>query len=304
MLSFFKKIYWIIFSTHQWFILYKDKSSNEWIRLKQPSNVSRADTFIVKENDKYFIFFEEFDIKGRHGYLCVGELDKIKKTLDNVQICLKKDYHLSFPNVFKYLDKYYMIPETHANNSIDLYEFEQFPYKLKKIKTLVCNINAADSVLVQKDNLWFLFTNIYTNVNCLHSENLSIFTSDHLLNKDFKQLHKNPVVADKTYSRMGGQFYSENNKLYRVSQDCKVRYGYKVNIMEVDSLTVNTYNEHLHKEIYPPKGYIAFHTLNSCEDIEVADGKIIVKTPKVVLDNIVILFKIIIKKLIGSVNVK
>ena len=86
-----KKIYWIIFSTHQWFILYKDKSSDEWLRLKQPSNVSRADTFIVKENYKYFIFFEEFDIKERHGYLCVGELNQKTNSLDKVQICLKKN---------------------------------------------------------------------------------------------------------------------------------------------------------------------------------------------------------------------
>ena len=74
--------------------------------------------------------------------------------------------------------------------------------------------------------------------------------------------------------------------------------------MNVTNLNQNIYSETLYKEIYPPKSYIAFHTLNSCADIDVADGKIIIKTPKVVLNNIIILLKAIIKKLIGSANVK
>jgi hypothetical protein len=302
MFNIFKKVYWIIFSTHQWFILYKQKNSKNWVQLKQPKNVSRADSFIVYENNKYYIFFEEFNIEKRHGYLCVGELNQINNDLDNVKTILKKDYHLSFPNVFKYEDKYYMIPESHANNTIDLYEFTVFPNKLKKIKTLIKG-NYADSVLLNYNNNWFLFTNKSEDKNDLHSKNLSIFQSNSLF-EDFKEYHKNPVVTDNEFVRMGGQFFIKNEKLYRVSQDCKKRYGYKVNIMEVDKLADNIYEEHCDNMIYPPKGYLAFHTLNSDKDIEVADAKIIVKTPKVVFINIINLIKIIIKKLIGKINVK
>ena len=181
MFSFFKKIYWNVFSTHQWFILYRDNGDGKWIRLKQPIDVSRADAFVVMENGKVYIFFEEFKIEERHGYLCVGELNKTKQSLDNVRVVLEKKYHLSFPNVFKYQDKYYMIPESHENNSIELYEFVDFPYKLKKTRDLISNVNAVDSVFLQKDNLCYLFTNKYTHKDCLHSENLSIFVSDDLL---------------------------------------------------------------------------------------------------------------------------
>jgi len=290
-----KKIYWILFSTHQWYILYRQKGTNRWIRLNQPNNVSRADSFVIYENGKYYIFFEEFDIEKRHGYLCVGELNQEKNSLDNVKVCLEKNHHLSFPNVFKYNDKYYMLPETHANNTIDLYEFEEFPYKLKKVKTIL-NGNYADSVLLEYKNKWYLFTNKSENEDDLHSKNLSIFISDDLFG-DYKEFHNNPVVTDNEFARMGGQFIKEKNKLFRVSQDCKTRYGYKINIMEVEILNEQEYKEKCIKMIYSPKGYIAFHTLNSAKDIDVADGKIIVINTKTLLTGIKNLFKIIQRKI-------
>jgi hypothetical protein len=296
MFSFVKKIYWNVFSTHQWFILYRDNGDGKWIRLKQPIDVSRADAFVVMENGKVYIFFEEFKIEERHGYLCVGELNKTKQSLDNVRVVLEKKYHLSFPNVFKYQDKYYMIPESHENNSIELYEFVDFPYKLKKTRDLISNVNAVDSVFLQKDNLCYLFTNKYTHKDCLHSENLSIFVSDDLLKNDFKELHQNPVTTNPVYARMGGSFFVKNNKLFRVAQDCTIRYGYKINLMLVDKLTQNKYEEHLFKELFPPSGYIAFHTLNTCKGIEVADGKIVIKSPRVIIKNIVEFISLVIKR--------
>ena len=117
-----------------------------------------------------------------------------------------------------------------------------------------------------------------------------------LLN-DFIETHKNPLVKDNEFARMGGKFIKEDNKLYRVSQDCKTRYGYKINIMEVETLDEIEYKEKLIKYIYPPKGYIAFHTLNSDKDIEVADSKIVVINIKTIFKGMGDLFKIISRKI-------
>ncbi len=290
-----KKLYWIIFSTHQWHILYKKRGANDWIRLNQPNNISRADSFVVYENNKYYIFFEEFNIQKRHGYLCVGELNQETNSLDNVKVILNKEYHLSFPNVFKYKNKYYMIPESHANNSIDLYEFMQFPYKLKKVKTILEG-NWADSVALNYHNKWYLFTNKFVSSDDLHSKNLSIFVADKLFDK-FKQTHNSPVVTDSEFARNGGNFIQKDDKLYRISQDCKTRYGYKINIMEVETLNDKEYKEKCIKMLYPPKGYIAFHTLNSAKDIEVADGKVIVINIKTLLIGVKNLFIILKRKI-------
>ena len=299
MFNYLKKIYWIIFSTHQWYILYRKKGDKNWIRLKQSKNVSRADSFVIYENDKYYIFFEEFDIEERHGYLCVGELNQDRNSLENVKIILKENYHLSFPNVFKYDNKYYMIPESHANNEVALYEYIEFPYKLKKIKILLKG-NYADSVLLGYQNKFYLFTNKSNNSNDLHSKNLSVFISDDFIEADFKEFHQNPVITDNEFARMGGKFIKEDDKLLRVSQDCKTRYGYKINLMKILELNQISYKEKLYKYIYPPKGYIAFHTLNSDKDIEVADGKIVVKNLSTILKGIINLLNIAKRK----INVK
>jgi hypothetical protein len=296
MFDLLKKIYWIIFSTHQWYILYRKKDSKNWIKLKQPKNVSRADSFVIYENEKYYIFFEEFDIKERHGYLCVGELNQKDNSLENVKIILKENYHLSFPNVFRCKSEYYMIPESHANNEIALYKFVEFPYKLEKIKTLKKG-NYADSVLLEYKEKFYLFTNKSENSSDLHSKNLSVFVSNDFINNDFVETHQNPVIQGSEFSRMGGKFIKENNKLYRVSQDCKTRYGYKINIMEVEKLTQKEYKEKLAIYIYPPKGYIAFHTLNSDNDIEVADGKVVVVNTKTIFKGIKNLINILKRKI-------
>ena len=293
-----KKIYWNVFSTHQWNILYKLINSDDWIRLKQPKNVSRADPFIINENNRSYIFFEEFNISKRHGYLCVGELNQESKSLENVEVCLEKSYHLSFPNVFKHDDAYYMIHESHENKTVDLYRFDEFPYKLVKVRTLIEDVEAVDSVVLFKDNVCYLFTTMLSKDSINHSGNLSLFISNDILNKPFIEKHSNPVESSLKNSRMAGQFYKENNKLYRVAQDCKLRYGYKVNIYQVDKLTQNQYSESLIKEMPPPKGYIAFHTFNGYGDILMADGKIILKSPKVLMNNIINLISLKIKKII------
>ena len=56
-LEFFTKLYDVLFPVHQWYILYKKNGEEHWRRLKQPKNVSRADSFIVYENGRYYIFF-------------------------------------------------------------------------------------------------------------------------------------------------------------------------------------------------------------------------------------------------------
>ena len=169
MFNIIKKIIENLFKTHQWCILIKKSNESVWVRLKQPKDVSRADPFIVYKDGKYYIFFEEFDIKKRHGYLCAGEYCQNCNEIKNIRVILNEKYHLSFPNVFLYKNEYYMIPESSENKTIDLYKFINFPYNLVKIKTLINNISAADNVLLFKDQKVYLFTSLYTHSRCLHS---------------------------------------------------------------------------------------------------------------------------------------
>jgi len=292
------KLLKILFGTHQWNILYKEKNSKKWIKLAQPKNISRADPFLVKYQDSFYIFFEEFKIGEGLGYLCSANLDTQNKKIINKKIILKKKYHLSFPFVFKYKNRYYLIPETSKEERIDLYEFVSFPNKLRFVRTLLNGFKAADSILYKDKNIWFLLTNLERSKNDLNTRDLSIFQSDCLLNGTFVQKHNNPVVSDIRYARNGGGIIYVDNNLFRVSQDCKKRYGHKVNIMKVISLTEYNYKEIPFKKIKPPKGYIAFHTYNICDDIVIGDGKVIKKDIKTLFTNFIKLLSISIGKIL------
>ena len=294
----FKKVFNVLFGTHQWRIIYRTKNNEKWIEFNQPKNLSRADPFLIKDKDFFYIFFEEFLIGKGHGYLCSATLDFKNKKLLNKKIILQKDYHLSFPFVFKYENKYYLIPESSKQKRIDLYEFVYFPEKLKFVRTLLDGFNAADSVLYNHQNIWFILTNLERRKDDLNSKDLSIFQSNSLLKGNFIQKHKNPVVSDIRFARNGGSLIHSKNKLYRVSQDCKKRYGHKVNIMKVILLTENNYEEILFKKISAPRGYIAFHTYNICEDIIIGDGKVIKRDIKTLFYNLIKLVKIAIKKIL------
>lgn len=264
------------FMPAQWIIGYRRIGEKKWNILKISSEKMQADPFIAHDQGKYYLFYEEMSYDINKGYISVGELDLKNKKIINEKIILEKNYHLSYPFIFKEANNWYMIPESSQNKTVDLYEAIKFPYEWKFKRNLLKGIEASDTTLLKKDGEYFLFT----SESCLgisQNDELSIFKSKDLYNGTFKKIKKNPIISDVRCSRMGGQFYKEENKLYRVSQNCSKRYGYKVNIHEVLYFEGDKYEEKLVKTFSHPKGIkcIAMHTYNRVNEVEVTDFKIL-----------------------------
>jgi hypothetical protein len=251
--------------------MYKNINNDKYINIKQDERLARADSFVIEDGDKTYIFFEEFVIEpNRKGYLSVGELDTENNEIINIQKVLEKEHHLSYPFVFEYKNEWYMIPETHSNFTIDLYIFTSFPYKIEKVKTLISDIDAVDTTITIKDDIVYLFTNVKKDGN-IHNENLSLFYSDDLLNSEFVEYLANPLNTDTRYARMAGTILEENDKLYRIAQDCSINYGSCMYKFEITELSKSNYSEKLVKTIYPPKGCNASHTFSRSDNFEVID---------------------------------
>ena len=268
---------WIKFlSPAQWVIGFKLINENEWTLMKLDWKKMWADPFVVYENGKYYVFFEELYFKENKGHICVGELDLESKHLKNIKVILKNEYHFSYPFIFKENGKWYLIPETSENKTIDLYEAKQFPDKWEFKQTILKNIDAVDTTLVKLDDIWYLFTS-EKNFGSTHNDELSLWKSQNLFLCEFEKLKNNPIVTDIKNARMGGKIFFKDNKLYRISQDCSKRYGYKINLNEIINLKENDYKERFIKKFSYPKekNIIAMHTYNFDEEIAVADFKII-----------------------------
>ncbi len=265
------KAYRYIVSTHRWSLMYKGVQDGRYVEIEQPKSLSRADSFIVEYKGRVYVFFEELLVGcNQKGYLSVGELDVASNSILNVQKILEKEYHLSYPFIFEYQHEWYMVPESGANLAIDLYKFTSFPDKLKKVKTLINNIDAVDTTIAIKDNMIYLFTNIRKNGGH-HSGNLSLYYSDNLLNSDFIQHPESCLNNDDRYARMAGSVIKEGEKMFRMAQDCGISYGYCIHKFEILKLSKESYKEKLVETIYPFKGYGALHTFNKSENFEIID---------------------------------
>jgi hypothetical protein len=237
-----------------------------------PSDRFWADPFVIYEKDTYYVFIEEFIYKERIGFLSCFEIDK-NGDYTNPKTILKKECHLSYPNVFKYNNEYYMTPETKENEKIALYKCVKFPYEWEFYKDLICGINAVDPTLLFHDEKWWMFTNVSIDGVIPTTDELFIYYSDDLLTGEFHQHPLNPVISDVRVARSAGKIFNYKGTLYRPSQDNSVRYGYGLNFNKIIKLTTTDYQEELSSSIHPKwsKKSKGIHTFNHDNKMTVID---------------------------------
>ena len=102
-----------------------------------------ADPFCVQDNDNYYIFCESFDLKKGKGR--IGVFDYKKDSFSKCNIIIDEPFHMSYPNVFKIKDNWYMIPEICESSELRLYKAESFPYKWSLLKVLMKGVKYVDS---------------------------------------------------------------------------------------------------------------------------------------------------------------
>jgi hypothetical protein len=202
-----------------------------------------SDPFLYAKGDTLYMLFEK-QAGGDHGQISMVETTDLIHWKETA--ILKEPFHLSFPFIFEHQGKTYLLPETYYSSEIMLYEFERFPDKLKKVKTLLTG-KFADSVLYLQDGLWFLFT-----MSEAHEQHL--YTSSDLFGA--WTLHpQSPICSDQRYSRNAGAIVQLNGRLFRVAQDGSHYYGEKLHLMEIIQLTESAYSERLEQENLFPGRY-------------------------------------------------
>lgn len=243
-------------------------------KLVAPRKKLWADPFIVSLDNRHYIFVEEYLFKLNKAHISVITLDNNYKILTNERIIFKS-YHLSYPHVFEYNQNFYMVPETGGNNTIELYRCLNMPNKWVFVKNIMENISAKDTTLLQYEGKWWLFTTkVIINKPTLYYNELFLYFSDDLFSSKWVEHPKNPIVSDHKYSRSAGNFFIQNNKLYRPSQDCSGRYGKALNINWIKKLNETEYEEVVIKRMDPDNEQIikGAHTFNFTSDIIVIDA--------------------------------
>lgn len=231
-----------------WFLLFKkdnqplSPASGSYLPLIPPPDRFWADPFIVSGEKENFVFVEELLFRKKVGHISLLKLNEDGKLLDSEKI-LEKPYHLSYPSVFSYQNKYYMIPETAGNKTIELYESTDFPGKWKFMMNLMENISARDTTPFFYRNKWWLFTSINEYPEFDGHEELFLFYANDLFTTKWISHPLNPVVTDIRTARPAGRIFIHDHKIYRPSQDCSVRYGKAFSLNRITDLTTSRYAE-------------------------------------------------------------
>jgi hypothetical protein len=259
----------------QWTLAYRFRTSatdlnNTFYRfnhLTPPKDKFWADPFPVKHEGKYFVFFEEYLFATDRAHISVMELTKSGPT--EPRQVLKCDYHLSYPFVFQWKDRYFMIPESAANRTVELYACESFPDNWKLETKLLEGVPARDATLFELDGRWWMFVAIADTDS---SDELHLYYSSTPLGP-WTPHKKNPVKSDVRNSRPAGRLFHWNGDLYRPAQDSSRRYGYAMTINRVLRLTPEEFVEQEVSKVLPQwrKDLRGTHTLNMCDDLTVID---------------------------------
>ncbi|MGE0030809.1 MAG: hypothetical protein AB7T20_06790 [Steroidobacteraceae bacterium] len=211
-----------------------------WRYLVPPPDRLWADPFVAEHEGRHFIYFEELAGGEERGRIMTAEVFADAEPGPAV-VALERPYHLSYPFVFRWNGAHYMLPETGANRSVELYRCEGLPSAWRLDRVLLDGIAAFDATLWQAAGRWWMFVNIAEpGADC--NDELHLYWSDAPVGP-WTAHRANPVVSDVRRARSAGPLFAGNGALFRPSQDSSRVYGEAVIINRIDALDEREYRE-------------------------------------------------------------
>jgi len=270
------------FFIEQWILFFSLKPQvfpqlnfEKFKELIPPKDRIWADPFVISKNGIHYLFIEELLKKTNKGHISCLVLNQYGE-IETSRIIIERPYHLSYPFIFQHEDRWYMIPESGENKTVDLFECVNFPFDWKFKQTLLTDIEAFDSTIHFHDGYFWLFCTIKKSLGASTDDNLYLFRSRDFLAGDWQPHSNNPVISDPAIARPAGRVFIHNNILYRPSQICVPRYGYGLSLNRILELSESSYKEEKVSEVLPNwrSDLLSVHTFNFSEDITFIDGQL------------------------------
>ncbi len=264
----------------QWFLMFdlsREFSGSLWRfkKLLPPKDRFWADPHVLHRDGKYFIYIEEFPYATRRGHISLIVMNEQGEYAAPVPV-LERPYHLSYPFVFEWEGEVYMIPETSANRTVELYKCTKFPDTWEFQMNLMEDVEAVDTTLFHSGGTWWLFTNIVENKGASACDELFLFHSETLHSTDWIPHPLNPIVSDVKRARPAGKIFSRAGRIYRPSQNGSGHYGYGFNLSAINVLNEKEYCEEVVASVKPDwdKNIISTHHFCREGNLTVVDAKI------------------------------
>jgi hypothetical protein len=184
---------------------------------------------------------------------------------------MRRPFHLSYPFLFEHAGQIYMVPETGANRTVELWECVRFPDQWRLRSVLLEDVEAVDATLKfdARQGLWWMFVSVAEPGGCTY-DTLSIYYSNDLFG-GWRPHALNPVKLDLASSRPAGPIVEQDGAWLRPAQDCTRGYGGGLSWRRIIDLAPDTFQEEALTHWTPPPGFRGVHTYSRAAGWEAID---------------------------------
>ena len=226
-----------------------------------------ADPFILDvTDDEFVVLVEEWYDPIQRGRISKLIVDRNTYELKSLKVMIDEGFHMSFPAITRKPDGIYIQPECGATHRLVEYKYNEEQDHFEKIN-VICDLPLTDSVRNTLFNEDLMFSTKLPDAN---GKELGIYywnkSQSRYQIKDYYHFQEN-------LSRMAGNFFVCNGKIYRPAQVCIESYGDAVSIQEVTHNNEKWIFRELRRIYSPhPDMDLGFHTFNVYNGIIVVDA--------------------------------
>lgn len=229
-----------------------------------------ADPFPVVHGAETWLFVEDFDHRVGRGVISVVGFDD-DGPVGTPTTVLEHDVHLSYPFVLEHEGEVWMVPETSAAGTIELYRAEAFPHRWTREAVLVEGVEASDATLVQHDGRWWMLATVRQGGS--FSDTLTAWSAERLTGP-WTPHPQGALLVDIASARPGGRVVQRDGRLLRPVQDNRTGYGASMLLTEITRLDDAGFEQRVLADLGPSPQWPGrrLHTLNRAGRLEVVDG--------------------------------
>jgi hypothetical protein len=263
-------------------LLFLHKNGTKFQLVNTPSKIWVADPILRKIDDAIYLFVEYYDEIKKRGSIAVSQYDSQNNLFGTFSSVIVEPFHMSFPEVFEYDGKYYMIPETHEVSQLRVYSMGATPYDWRFYFSFDTDFQYSDTVAYVEEQTVYLISSEKPVDNPFLSR-IHMFKLLHFNNEEERLLEEVPLNFDYNYSdRNGGSIVTDDAGLIRVIQKAEYKwYGKELIFRRIKSISDILFEERNAfstvdiTEIKCNRPFLSevrgVHTYGVCENIEVID---------------------------------
>jgi hypothetical protein len=222
------------------------------LRVPAPSWCYYADPFLVTHRGRTALLVERFDYRTCRAGLCTIELDA-QSRLGRPLPIIPRASHMSFPFVFSHEDELYLVPETCADRTVEIFRCTRFPDAWEPVAIALEDVDAADTVIFPHDGLWWLLTSVRTPG--ASGRSLAVYHAEDFRTGPWRPhpVNETALYRDLPFwsGRNGGGVFQHDGMLLRPAQHNTRFYGEDLRLMRIETLTPDEYRETPHDGDFP-----------------------------------------------------